>query len=813
MLNKRELKIFFTFFIIYSFFVYWIGWNEQSHLALTRAIADEGRFEIDSYANQTSDRAFYNGHYYSDKDPGPSFLAVPIYGTWEFIYSNFFSNGFKEKYSGNNNYITTVIGENNIPIYEYINPSFFILTSMILVTIFTSSLFSALTIVLIYKISRYFTENERHRIILIIAAGLGTLMFTYSLVFMKHASETFFSFLTFYILFKVKQEKIKENKYFAIAGISLGVALTCSVTAVIVGIACLIYLIYYQKKKKKHFIFGGLIGLLPFLFYNFLIFNTPFTLSRHYLDQTIWPKLGGIDGLQIPNPFVALRLTFYPEKGIFYYSPILFISLFGLFYMYKKFKLESKLIIFIFISFLIMNSSWWAWWGGANFGSRHLTPIMPFLIIPLIFVLKNADKVIKISMIALLCLSIFNNFLGLQVVRDEFSGGKNIISLDPQYEGNINNFAKIKNPIYDYYLPLFLKNGPRSRLLENIVKNEAVIDIRNVPLSKNPSSFSDILVDKITLFSFPGIGILNLKISFLSLYILLIFIFLIWWKEILKSMKKLKFKIIFFILFLLIFILFFIKVTDISLYKNWYDNETFNNVTFRHMSQNATILIYNFENTPKNVKFYLNISSSIKSRTLQFFLNNELVDSFSIPNQITEVVTSLLTILPGENILLFNSKEGCDMPSKITLSNDTRCISFTLFNSKQVEWNSIDRKFDYYKNWYQLEKINNVTFRHMSQNATILIYNFGNIMRNVNLTLNITSDEDLNRTLNIFINNRFVNSYEITPKGNFISILINTTPGENILLFNSKEGCSITPYYNEERCVSFSIFDMKIQNT
>ncbi|MEM5811880.1 MAG: hypothetical protein QXG91_04045, partial [Candidatus Aenigmatarchaeota archaeon] len=89
-LDKIETKIFLTFFLLYSFLVYWVGSNENSRLALVKAIVDENRFEIDSYYNQTSDRAFYKNHYYSDKEPGLSFLAIPIYATWKFIYYNFF---------------------------------------------------------------------------------------------------------------------------------------------------------------------------------------------------------------------------------------------------------------------------------------------------------------------------------------------------------------------------------------------------------------------------------------------------------------------------------------------------------------------------------------------------------------------------------------------------------------------------------------------------------------------------------------------------------------------------------------------------
>jgi len=819
LLNKKELKIFLTFFIIYSFFVYWIGWNEQSHFALTRSIVDEGRFEIDSYANQTSDRAFFNGHHYSDKDPGPSFLAAPVYATWKFIY-NFFPNGFKEKYAGDNTFIATEVGENKVAIIEYINPGFFILVSMILVTIFTSSLLSALTVVLIYKISKYFTKNEKYRLLLIITAGLGTLLFPYALVFMKHAISTFFAFLAFFLLFKVKHEKIKDNKYFLFSGLSLGFAITCDITIAIIGLACLVYLISFRKEKTIYFLIGGLLGILPFIVYNYLVFETPLTLSRNYMDPKIWPELGGVKGLEMPNPFVMLRLLFYPEKGIFFYYPILLLSFVGLYYMYKKFRVESILILFIFFSFLLMNSSWWAWWGGASFGPRHLTSTIPFLILPLIYIFSKLEKSksLKYLTIMLITYSIFINFLSLQMIKDEFSGGKNVITLDPQYEKEIYTFAVIKNPIYDYYLPLFFENGPRSRILENFIRNEKEIDIRNFPLSKDISLYkniysqSNMLVYEITLFSIPGIGIFNLKVPFISLFILTIFIILIWCKELFKPIKKLKFKMLFLLFLFIIFIILFIKTTNISYKENWYQLETFDNITFRYMSQNATILIYNNKGASKQVKFYFNISSPFKARTLQIYLNNKFIDSFTVTEKITEVVTPLITIQSGENILLFNSKEGCDVPSKITVSNDTRCISFKIYNINQVEWNQINKTFDYYKNWYQLETFDNVTLRHMSQNGSILIYNFKNTSKLVKVIMNLSSDFGVKRNLIISLNGKIIERFIVPSNQNFslVTSLFYVNHGENFLVLSSVEGCSIPTDLKDKRCLSFTIYKIEI---
>jgi hypothetical protein len=83
---KKEIKIFLAFFFLYSLFIQWYGWNEQSHLILTRAITEEKSFRIDSFYNLTGDRSIFKGHYYSDKDPGMAILSQPIYSLWVKIY-------------------------------------------------------------------------------------------------------------------------------------------------------------------------------------------------------------------------------------------------------------------------------------------------------------------------------------------------------------------------------------------------------------------------------------------------------------------------------------------------------------------------------------------------------------------------------------------------------------------------------------------------------------------------------------------------------------------------------------------------------
>src|SRR5262249_24703333 len=55
--------------------------NDGSHYALVRALADDHTVVIDRYVDYTHhvDVGFRNGHFYSDRPPGPALVALPFY--------------------------------------------------------------------------------------------------------------------------------------------------------------------------------------------------------------------------------------------------------------------------------------------------------------------------------------------------------------------------------------------------------------------------------------------------------------------------------------------------------------------------------------------------------------------------------------------------------------------------------------------------------------------------------------------------------------------------------------------------------------
>lgn len=482
-----KIKLFITFFLLYVYFIHWVGWSENSHFNLIRAIVDEDRLEVDSYYNNTSDRAYYNGHYYSDKAPGITFLVSPIYLAFKVAYYELTPSvivDYLESRTQSSEYEVRYVGSGyvggGVPIYTRVSPGFFILTSMMLITVFTSPLFTALTVVLVYCTVKYFTEKESHRLGVTLAYSLATLAFPNALVLVSSPAGTFFVFLAFYLILKAKQEN--STKHLFVSGFALGFAVVCEYPILIISLMVLVYALYATNLKRVVSIIlpAFIVGLSPLLLYNYIIFDTPSNLTLQYNDPEIWGMAtdrelryyGFIPSLNLP---VLLHLTLFPYRGLFFYHPLLLLSIVGLFYMYNKNKSETALILLILTSFIILYSSRRIWHGGAIFGIRYMLPTIPFLMIPLAYALKK----INLKVVSILALtSILVNIIGIQQPEDIIINTETLYISDT-YKEKQKNFGMLCNPIVDYYLPLFLRHGPRSRIFEQASSLIVNIDIRD----------------------------------------------------------------------------------------------------------------------------------------------------------------------------------------------------------------------------------------------------------------------------------------------------------------------------------------------
>src|SRR5215472_18989222 len=75
---KTALPLGAVLFFSFIYFYEGGGWNQNSRFDLVRAIVEQHTLRIDAYYQNTEDRAYVAGHYYSDKAPGLVFFSLPF---------------------------------------------------------------------------------------------------------------------------------------------------------------------------------------------------------------------------------------------------------------------------------------------------------------------------------------------------------------------------------------------------------------------------------------------------------------------------------------------------------------------------------------------------------------------------------------------------------------------------------------------------------------------------------------------------------------------------------------------------------------
>lgn len=523
-LSSREKKIALTVFLISGLFVQWYGVNANSRFDLTRSVVDHGTLNINEVYRNAGDRSYYEGDYYSDKEPGMALLATPIYAGWKSVYGIFGNTSIN---SENRN---TMFEANNVTISYPTDPGKFYLSSLILVILFTSTLSLSILSILIYRLSEEFIEDERKRLIATFGFAFGTLLTHYGTMLLPNAVVTFFSFSAFYLIYQQEKYNPRTLLY---SGILLGFGFVIDPTAAPVAGATFIYTLIKYRQIPYTYVLGGFIGALPLLIYNTVLFGYPWMLPRFFLDPALYPNIQQ-SGSAIPmlteqgfrlNPiklfFVNLRLLFFPYRGIFYWFPFLIVSFFGLRDLLNKEKGVASALGITAIGILFVVSGWWAWWMGGFFGARYLSVLIPFLMFPIFYGIKKLD--IR-PVLLLVSISILVNLAGFQgSYEDQLKNLENSSEMKEKYSEDVRSFEVLENPVRDYYLNGLVEKGPQSKIVNEIYNGNIPPDIR--AYRDNPKSYT--------------------KAPFLIVYSIILGILgIIWNKEIRKTLSNHREKVL-----------------------------------------------------------------------------------------------------------------------------------------------------------------------------------------------------------------------------------------------------------------------------
>ncbi len=443
------ITIFLITLVCYGYFLpKALDWAGNSRADLTFAAGDQGVLYIDAYHENTGDKALFEGHYYTEKSIGPSLVALPFYLIFKVIAVAPSINDFLHS--------DRTLGDiANLP-----NPdaetldiranSFYEDVALAFITFFATSLPSALLATILFLFAARFARRDSYAFVLALIYGLATIAFPYSTVLYQHQLATFGLFVGFFLLWRVIYEQAHVRWLWGV-GALFGLAAITDLPAIpFIG---LIFLWGVYQFPQRMALYRVILGALPFLLvhflYHYLIYGNALTVS--YLYSVYWQDFNqqGVVSVTAPSAERLYGITVSSFRGLFFISPVLLLALPGLLLMWRqprRYRSTTILFVLIIAGFFLYNASSVQWWAGHSIGPRYLTPMLPFMMLPMIFTFNQwlPGRLNRALIGILVALSAFN------VWAQTLAG-----PVFPPVNGA--DGATIRNPLVQYALPLLAK--------------------------------------------------------------------------------------------------------------------------------------------------------------------------------------------------------------------------------------------------------------------------------------------------------------------------------------------------------------------
>jgi hypothetical protein len=364
-LMHRRLQLFCTavLFFSYAYFYPGQGWNQNSRFDLTRAIVEEHTISIDSFHKNTGDKAFYNGHYYSDKAPGLALAAVPIWAATRTAL----------KITGKTTATGRALG--------------FGLDTASLATV---ALPTVIALVLLFSAAVKMGASPSGAAFGVLAVGLGTPTWSHATLFWGHAAAGSFLVFAFIAALALRMPSSRSLLLGLTVGVTGGWATlieypAAPAAALLAGYA-LCNAWQFQRRMVGRVATGILCGALANIIvlgvYNRLAFGSPTAISYTY--NVNFPQMRiGFFGATYPRLEVLRHLLFASQRGLLFLAPVVIFATVGLWILWKRRKLDCLILGAIPLYYLLFNASYVNWIIRYSYGPRLLAAGLFFLVIPL----------------------------------------------------------------------------------------------------------------------------------------------------------------------------------------------------------------------------------------------------------------------------------------------------------------------------------------------------------------------------------------------------------------------------------------------
>ena len=299
-----------------------------------------------------------------------------------------------------------------------------------------NAMLTALSCLMVFRIAtERFEFTLRIGLFLALGFGLSTIAWYYSEDFMSEPATTFFLLSAVYWV----TGKDRATRDLLWAGTFLALAVSCRLAALVVipGFIFYQWMVWAESADKdiKQLVMDLLRPAIPvvavlmlIMIYNYLRFGGPL--------ETGYEKISGRFLLGF------FGILFSPGKSLFLFNPLTLFGCLAFMFFLREQRKTALLFGWLIVSHLVLFSFWHSWQGGMSWGPRLMLVVLPYLILPIGFLLREHKQAVKIPVLLALVVGILIQLPSVTVnvaryyyemSRDFGSLGHDQILFSPQY--------------------------------------------------------------------------------------------------------------------------------------------------------------------------------------------------------------------------------------------------------------------------------------------------------------------------------------------------------------------------------------------
>ncbi len=386
----------------FGFFVGPPAWNQNSRLALTRALVEHGDVVIDDWQVTTGDKSYRDGHFYSDKAPGVSLLATLPYAGY---YAVRRATGAELPSVRVVPLDPAVAAADQVPDPEHREPGDVLaynsaqLVALWLCRMFVVSLPTLIAAALFYLVMlRELAGSHTRATWVTLAWLLATPTLGYACGLYGHQL-TGDLLISSFALVVLADARVPDRGLGLVIGSLLGWAVLSEYTAAVPVVLLLAWASWRRGLRFGSWVAaGGLPWAAVLAGYHTWAFGGPLRTGYDFVFLEEFAEgMAVAYGIGLPDPAVLGQLLFGSYRGLFYLSPVLLLAAWGLgvrcFVEPERAgsgevgpplrRGDLLVAVAIIAYYLLLNSGYYMWDGGASLGPRHAVPMLAFLAIGL----------------------------------------------------------------------------------------------------------------------------------------------------------------------------------------------------------------------------------------------------------------------------------------------------------------------------------------------------------------------------------------------------------------------------------------------